>query len=1000
MTTSEQTRGPAAATGSDSQSIGWDIELDNFVMKLERAYGSAQGSPVEITQFCPSSDHPRYSTIVLELIRVDMELAAAAGRVPSLDYYRHRFGNLVDQDLMRDQLACEIGRLQNKSRLVASTNPTPSSISCQNNSLPAVGQSLCGFQIVGELGRGSFGRVYLASETGLANRRVVIKVSSQFPGEAELLSKLQHKNIVPVYSLHHYESLHVVCMPLLGTATLGGLLQAIEQSGQTPPSALALIDTIRNCASQTWPTPTTPHLQLNTLVDSTGNSSAIQPLGLDSVALEKLRKRFTGQSYAHGVVWIVAQLAEGLAHAHERNIVHRDIKPANILLADDGLPMLLDFNLSFESTPVAVRPEVFGGTPRYMSPEQLQEVLTEKPSSDHRSDIYSLGLIMFELLTLRSPFADRKGINRDVLKGMYEDRQIDPIINNNPGVGITSGVVAIVRKALHFSVDQRYQSAQEMLVDLQCELQHQPLRVAQGELWKDRIRKWNLRHPRLSTSSIVFVISCLFLASSLFGLMEYRHQANYAAAVSTLKSSQTELCQAQGLLAAADLTTEHLKAMLESCQVSLESIQSITPTRLSKEQIRLWQDCKAQLLVLRARGLSSLAMRTQQVDQCRTLLARASEDLQAAFELAPEQRHVHHLAQRAVALALTKTDFRAMQLELLSGLRLNDNSLQTAIDSMRARQKYEASNSNYWTNLALLQLAVRDRKAAQTSLDVATQLDDQAVWPRLTIGLLELESKSYVDARNSMDAVLRKSPTLSAAKFNRALANIGLGQIHAAIEDLESLESSVAGNTRILFVREMVYRQLGNFEKADRDRNRGLQLQPTDGLSWNARGEAKLGLAPPDVSGALADFQMAITAAPHLRNSYQNSATVLSEYLKQPSQAIEALDQAIQCDPNYAMAWSSRGVLKARMGKAEESILDVRKALELDRAAIVCYQAASAYALVRRDDSDEQQAMNLLRETLTKDSALADLMPDDTDLVGIKDKKTLQQIIAAAKILR
>ncbi len=1000
MTTSEQIRGPAAAAGSDSQSIGWDIELDNFVMKLERAYGSAQCSPVEITQFCPSSDHPRYSTIVLELIRVDMELAAAAGRVPSLDYYRLRFGHLVDQDLMRDQLAYEISRLQNNSRLAASTTPKPSSISCEPNTLPAVGQTLCGFQIVGELGRGSFGRVYLASESGLANRRVVIKVSSQFPGEAELLSKLQHKNIVPVYSLHHYESMHVVCMPLLGTATLGGLLQAIEQAGQTPPSALALIDTIRNCASQTWPATPTPHIQFSTQEELSSNSAAIHSLPLDSVALERLRNRFSGQSYAHGVVWIIAQLAEGLAHAHERSIVHRDIKPANILLADDGLPMLLDFNLSFESSPAAVRPEVFGGTPRYMSPEQLEEVLTDKPSSDHRSDIYSLGLIMFELLTMRSPFNDRKGINRDVLRGMYEDRQIAPIVNNKPGVGVTSGIVAIVQKALQFSADQRYQSAHDMLVDLQCELQYQPLQVAQGERWKDRIRKWNLRHPRLSASSMVLVISCIFLALSLFGLMEYRHRANYAAAMSTLQKSQTELCEAQGLLAAADLTNEHLEALLESCQVSLDSIQSITPTRLPKEQIQLWQDCKAQLLVLQARGLSSLAMRTQQFEQCRKLLTRASEDLQAAFELVPEQRQVHQLAQRAVARALGKTDLQTMQLELLSALRLSDNSLQTAIDSMRARQKYEASNSNYWMNLALLQLAARDRKAAQTSLDVATQLDDQAIWPRLTIGLLELESKSYVDARNSLDAVLRKSPTLSAAKFNRALANIGLGQIHAAKEDLESLESSVAQNTRILFVREMVYRQLGNFDKADRDRNRGLQLQPTDGLSWNARGEAKLGLAPPDVSGALADFQMAIIVAPHLRNSYQNSATVLSEYLKQPSQAIEALDQAIQCDPNYAMAWSSRGVLKARMGKAEESILDVRKALELDRAAIICYQAASAYALVRRDDSDEQQAMNLLRETLTKDSALAYLMPDDTDLVGIKDKKTLQQIIAAAKILR
>ncbi|MFO0942949.1 MAG: protein kinase [Pirellulales bacterium] len=993
MATSEQSQQDAVTT-SGSQPIDWDVELDSFIVKLERAYVKTPGLPVEISQFCPEPNHPRYSAIVGELIRVDMELATAAGRVPSIEYYRSRFGTLVDDESLSDQLVAELNRLQTRQS---------TGLAQGTKAFPEIGQSICGFQIHGELGRGSFGRVYLASEVGLANRRVVIKVSSQFPGEAELLSKLQHKNIVPVYSLHHVEAWHVVCMPLLGTATLGGLLHAIERSGQTPASAIALIDTIRNCASQTW------QLNSNSLnskfpsaVDakySEIESSHHKSLSIDSVALEKLRGRFEGQSYAHGVLWIIAQLAEGLVHAHERNIIHRDIKPANILLADDGLPMLLDFNLSVESTPDS-RVGVLGGTPRYMSPEQLQEVITDRPSSDQRSDIYSLGLILFELLSMQSPFEERQGISRDSLGQMYQDRKSVPELQPARDVGITSGVAAIVKKALQFSADDRYLSAQEFLTDLQCELTHQPLESARGEATIDRIRKWNVRHPRLSAGSIVLAASCIILSAAIFGLIEYRNRANYSQALRTLQEVETKICETQALLAGPNLTPEHLKSLIMISDQSLQSIQSISSSRLTNEQTQLWQDSTAQLLTLRARGRSSLAMRSHQAESSRELLKFALEDLTTAANLAPQQKQINQIVEQAIRNAIEKEDPQSIQTELANGLRLSNENLQVANQSMLARQKYEASNPQFWTNVAMLQLAMGDRTSAKSSLEWAIRLDDSSTWAHLTLGSLELDSQNFLAAKKAMDKVVQLSPSMAAAKFNRALANIGLGQPQAALVDLESLEDSIADNTRILFVREMVYRQLGQNEKSDRDRIRGLELQPSDGLSWNARGEAKLSLSPPDFNGALDDFKMATKVSPNLRNSYQNMATVLSEYLKKPQAAIVALDNAIQCDPQYALAWSGHGVIKARLGNAAEAIEDVSKALELERSAMICYQAASAYAIIRRDDADEKIALRLLRETLSKEPTLAELMPDDADLNGIKDRKTLQQIIAAARMLK
>ena len=131
-------------------------------------------------------------------------------------------------------------------------------------------------------------------------------------------------------------------------------------------------------------------------------------------------------SHVEAVLWIGARLADALVHSHARGILHLDLKPENILLADDGQPMLLDFNLSIDlRDTVSMELARIGGTLPYMSPEQIEAFRGGKREIDARSDLYSLGVILFELLTKNSPFQRRAGRLENVLNGMVVDRRKD-----------------------------------------------------------------------------------------------------------------------------------------------------------------------------------------------------------------------------------------------------------------------------------------------------------------------------------------------------------------------------------------------------------------------------------------------------------------------------------------------------------------------------------------------------------------------------------------------
>ena len=347
---------------------------------------------------------------------------------------------------------------------------------------PRVGDSLLGFFLAAELGRGTFGRVYLAQESALGEREVALKLALGGGEEAYLLGKLRHPNIVPVLSVQQDEvtGLSAFCMPYLGRATLADVLDGVFETAVPPRRARSIVEAIRR-------------------IDGIGDAAESQPS--DPVLAEG--------TYLDGVLHLTAQLCDALEHAHRQGICHRDLKPSNVLVPRDGRPLLLDFNLAADGD---LSPHRVGGTLPYMAPESLTHLLQDGdgpdlPVAEPRSDLFSLGVMLYELLTGTLPFGPMsvEGPIREVAEQLRV-RQLagpDPVQRRNSQV--TDSVAQVLEKCLAPDVDNRFQTAAEMAAALRRELR--PWR--RGQRWVRSHRRFVAALTGMVLVAVLVVVNLL-----------------------------------------------------------------------------------------------------------------------------------------------------------------------------------------------------------------------------------------------------------------------------------------------------------------------------------------------------------------------------------------------------------------------------------------------------------------------------------------------------------
>jgi formylglycine-generating enzyme required for sulfatase activity/tRNA A-37 threonylcarbamoyl transferase component Bud32 len=327
--------------------------------------------------------------------------------------------------------------------------------------LSGVPRRLGDFELLQEAGRGGMGVVFKARQVSL-DRIVALKVLKadvvgderrveRFRREAIAVSKLDHGGIVRVFSAGEDRGLHFFAMEWIDGHNLENELRRLKE-GKRGPSAQAS----------------------------------------DLPA-------HTSSGYFEAVVLLVRALADALAHAHVHGIVHRDVKPSNILLNRDGEVKLVDFGLARDREMGTITHSTeIAGTPQYMSPEQAQSLLHQV---DERTDVYSLGVVLYELLTLRTPFQGRTAaeiIDRIVYAEPPRLRRLNPRVPRD--------LETICQQAMAKQPGDRYSSAAAMREDLERFLSHEAI-LATGPSMRSRILQFTRRRkfPLIAGTSMLAV---------------------------------------------------------------------------------------------------------------------------------------------------------------------------------------------------------------------------------------------------------------------------------------------------------------------------------------------------------------------------------------------------------------------------------------------------------------------------------------------------------------
>ncbi len=631
-----------------------------------------------------------------------------------------------------------------------------------------------------------------------------------------------------------------------------------------------------------------------------------------------------------------------------------------------------------------------GGTLPYMAPEHIRSLQHDRWEAGPPSDLYSLGVIAFQLLSGKLPFATPANTSAESLESCLQDRQAGRFTHQLALDQASPDVRSIIEKLLQPQLDQRYASANELAEDLQRHLQHLPLRHAANRSLRQRLTKWSTRHPRISSATSTISLSAAVMLMMATALIYYRVQYRTEQARQLLSQVQADLpsalVMATNYQEFGDLEAPTQRAASAVVDALLEA---------DGQTVRVAVD------YLPAEEKTLLAANLRELDK--TLRLARDETVTASTQLVSlasrastlaDHLHKDELLDSMIAASVNE-DFRDMTLATRA---YTSGDTAKAIELLSALLERSPGYQAAWLLLGACQLRAGQSDLADAAYATSISLMPhhwQAWYYRAQVLQASAGQTHRQDQTQAAEAhytrALALCPELSAALFNRALCRESLGKLNDALEDARQLIKDKKELVRAHFLAARLLRKQGQAQAANEHTQAALASQPTCSRDYVYLGTAQLAT---DRQAAAENFRRAWELQPKDADALQ-SLVYLAMENKADEEAAKWLDLWIAAAPQKAVPIASRAVFFARQGKLEEANADCTAALQLKPSARERVQIASALILIADKTENEDsrktitnQAMSLLVAALQSEWQLVSEVAQDPDMQSLhKDSR-------------